>query len=111
MVLNEFLIKVKGDYQRSRGLYVLLSTPRFQNLYKNATEESLEKVIQYIQKGDKESILNWIHYESGTFPIVKLRHVARDYGIKNYYRKSYHELYVKLCQILSEEDLRKKLLK
>lgn len=111
MTFLDLLEKTKGDYKKYRAIYTLITTQQFKNLFQSASLESAEKVIGYIEKSDIKSINNWVIWESGQFPPMLIRQLAKRCGVKNYGRQTTHRLFIEMSMMLGEKGIKEQLIK
>lgn len=111
MTFLDILEKTKGDYKKYKVIYTLITTQQFKKLYQSATQESIQKVIMYIENSDIRSINNWIMFESGYFPPMQIRQLAKSYGIKNYGRQTAHRLFIEMSMMFGENEIKEQLIK
>ncbi len=106
MTITELSLQITENYKKSRAIYNLISSNKFQELFSSATEEKKQEVIDYISKGNTDEINNWIRKELGQYHVMSLRKLAAQHGIKNYMRLSTGQLLNQLKRYqFSDEQL------
>ena len=70
----------------------LISTYRFQSLFKDAEEDEQKYVMELIKTNQLKAIKQWMRHQTGERNLSELRSLAKKYSISNYGRLSRAEL-------------------
>jgi len=92
-----------------RNLEVIMSTPKFERLWKDSTDKQQKDVQKLIDDLNMNAVREWMRnhpsLELGEQPLTKLREIAKSRRIYNYSRKAKGEL-IAILQKEEEQDVK-----
>lgn len=86
--LNDLFSNVTNKVLILRSIERIVKRPQFEAIYAAATENEKQKVNKYIEDGNKEGLLDWLHNQKrkllGELSVATLRRKASILGIPFY---------------------------